>query len=95
MAVPAHPADLAAGIADHQRVVRNVLGHDRAGADERVAADGDAADDRGVGADRAAALAARVVSYSECRFTCERGFVTLVSTHDGPRNTSSSTTTPV
>ena len=33
-----------------------------------------------------------VVSYSECRFTCERGLVTFVRTHEGPRNTSSSMT---
>src|SRR6267143_3451314 len=37
----------------------------------------------------------RVVSYRECRFTCERGLLTFVSTQLGPRNTSSSTTTPV
>src|SRR4051812_42432816 len=35
-----------------------------------------------------------VVSYNECRLTCERGFDTFVKTHDGPRNTSSSMTTP-
>ena len=35
-----------------------------------------------------------VFSYSECRFTCERGLVTLVSTQDGPRKTSSSMVVP-
>jgi len=36
-----------------------------------------------------------VVSYKECLFTCERGFVTFVRTHEGPRNTSSSIIAPV
>src|SRR5688572_33433883 len=51
----AHPGDLARRVTDHHRVVRHVLVDHGAGADEGVAAHGDAADDGGVGPDRAAA----------------------------------------
>src|SRR5215469_6907958 len=36
-----------------------------------------------------------VFSYRWCRRICERGLVTLVNTHDGPQNTSSSRISPV
>ena len=45
VAEAAHPADLPRGHADHQREVGHVAVDHRAGADEGVLADGDAADD--------------------------------------------------
>src|SRR5262245_57383034 len=46
MTVAAHPPDLVRGVADDEREVGDVFRDDRSGADERVAADRDAADDR-------------------------------------------------
>ena len=47
-----HPADRAGGVADHQGMVGDVFGHDGAGADEGVAADGMATDDGAIGPQR-------------------------------------------
>jgi len=52
MAVAAHPGFLAGGIAYHEGIVGDVLGHDAAGSNETVAAQRHPADDRGVRADR-------------------------------------------
>ena len=52
----AHPADLEGGDAGHEGVGFDVLGDDGAGGDEGVFAQGDAADNRGVGADGGAFL---------------------------------------
>ena len=52
----AHPADLASGDAGQKGVGFNVLGDDGAGGDEGVFAQGDAADEGGVGADGGALL---------------------------------------
>ena len=63
VAVPAHPSNLACWVAHDQREIWHVLGHNRSGPDERVTTDRDAAHDRGVRADRAAASSSSVVSY--------------------------------
>ena len=55
LAVPAHPADLPRRHADHQREVRHVACHHRAGADEGMTPDRRAAHDGAVGAKRRAA----------------------------------------
>src|SRR5213592_2338333 len=68
----AHPSHAARRHAHHQRVRRDVGRHDRAGADERVLAERDAAQDRGVGADGAAPLHAR-------------GAVLVLARHVAPR----------
>src|SRR3989454_11549629 len=56
LAALAHPPDTSGGNAQHQAEGRNVGGDDGARADEGVLAQGHAAHDRRVGADRAAAL---------------------------------------
>src|SRR5213596_2116308 len=68
----AHPSHAARRHAHHQRVRRDVGRHDRAGADERVLAERDAAQDRGVGTDGAAPLHAR-------------GAVLVLARHVAPR----------
>ena len=50
MPVAADPAHPSRWHAHHQSVIRNIPRHHRARADERIAADGDAANDGGVGA---------------------------------------------
>jgi hypothetical protein len=50
MPVPTHPALLASGNANHERIIRNILCHDCPGCDEGIASDGNAADDGGIGA---------------------------------------------
>ena len=47
----AHPTDIAGGIAKHQGVIGYIPRDHCSGADEGIAADGDAADDGGIGAD--------------------------------------------
>src|SRR5688572_3621628 len=59
-AAPAHPAAHARRVAVDDRVVGNVPRDHAAGADHAVAAERDAADDGGIGADRGAALHQRL-----------------------------------
>ena len=51
----ADPTDRLGGVADDETVGRNVAGDDGAGTDERMAPDGDPADERRVGTERRAA----------------------------------------
>ncbi len=50
------PADLTGGIADHDRMRRNIIKHERSGSDQRILADHDPAHDRRIGPDRSALL---------------------------------------
>src|SRR5688572_21788805 len=61
LATAAGPAALRGRVAGDERVGRDVVGHDRAGADEGVLTDLDATDDRRVGADGHAAGDARLL----------------------------------
>src|ERR1017187_5288155 len=52
--MPAHPGGAASGDTHHQGVFRHILGHDGAGGNKRISANGRAAHDGRVGADRGA-----------------------------------------
>src|SRR5579864_3292982 len=52
--MPAHPANLTRGVALHESVIGNIFRHNRACADEAVAAELDPANDGGVRAHRSA-----------------------------------------
>ena len=87
--------------AGDDRVVRHVARHDRAGADERAFADGDAGENRGVAADRGAALAPVSARRSSRRRSAgcrpaltARGCRSLVNITPWPTKTPSSIVTP-
>lgn len=71
-AMAAHPADLPGRHAHHEREVGDILVDHRAGADEGIAADGGAADDGAIRAQRGALLD-QVSRYSFLRSMAARG----------------------
>ena len=60
VAVAAHPALQAGGVADHEGIIRDVFGDDGTGADEAVAPKRDPADDGCIGADGCASTDDRI-----------------------------------